>query len=69
MWCGVLLTADVEALTAFMVFCMENRHLVVHENPGLSFGQVGRVLGTRWREFPPEKKEVTPQILDVCVRV
>lgn len=49
--------APKRALTAYMIFSMETRTIVVSENPSLSFTEVGRILGERWRALTPEQKK------------
>jgi hypothetical protein len=41
--------APKRGLSAYMFFANENRERVKEENPGVSFGQVGRLLGERWK--------------------
>ncbi|KAL9130882.1 MAG: hypothetical protein Q9217_001032 [Psora testacea] len=41
--------APKRGLSAYMFFANENRDSVREENPGISFGQVGKVLGERWK--------------------
>ncbi|GKZ18797.1 non-histone chromosomal protein 6 [Aspergillus brasiliensis] len=41
--------APKRGLSAYMFFANENREKVREENPGISFGQVGKMLGERWK--------------------
>ncbi|KAL7446057.1 hypothetical protein ACHAXH_009669 [Discostella pseudostelligera] len=43
-------------LTGYMVFAKEMRPKVLEENSGLSFGEVGKELGKRWRALSDEAK-------------
>jgi len=57
--------APKRGLSAYMFFANEQRENVRDENPGISFGQVGKVLGDRWKALdekarqPYEKKAQT----------
>lgn len=39
-----------------MFFANENRDIVRAENPDVTFGQVGRILGERWKALTPDEK-------------
>ncbi|GIK01590.1 non-histone chromosomal protein 6 [Aspergillus viridinutans] len=41
--------APKRGLSAYMFFANDNRDKVREENPGISFGQVGKMLGERWK--------------------
>ncbi|KAL9112194.1 MAG: hypothetical protein Q9227_003571 [Pyrenula ochraceoflavens] len=43
-------------LSAYMFFANEQREKVRDENPGISFGQVGKVLGDRWKNLSDKQK-------------
>ncbi|KAH7109370.1 high mobility group box domain-containing protein [Dactylonectria macrodidyma] len=45
-------------LSAYMFFANEQRENVREENPGISFGQVGQLLGERWKAL--NEKQRTP---------
>jgi hypothetical protein len=49
--------APKRSLSAYMFFANEQRDNVRSENPGISFGQVGRVLGERWKALSQDEKE------------
>jgi len=57
--------APKRGLSAYMFFANEQRENVRAENPGIAFGQVGKVLGERWKALsekqrgPYEAKAVT----------
>ena len=40
-----------------MFFANENRDIVRSENPDVSFGQIGRLLGERWKALSAADKE------------
>lgn len=40
-----------------MFFANENRDIVKAENPNITFGQVGKVLGEKWKALTAEEKE------------
>lgn len=48
--------APKRSLSAYMFFANENRDIVRAENPGISFGQVGKLLGEKWKALTPEDK-------------
>jgi len=41
--------APKRGLSAYMFFANDQRENVREENPGISFGQVGKLLGERWK--------------------
>lgn len=43
-------------LSGYMKFAKETRPGIVTENPDLSFGEVGKELGARWRALSDEEK-------------
>jgi hypothetical protein len=43
-------------LTGYMAFAKEMRPKVLEENSGLTFGEVGKELGARWRALTDEQK-------------
>lgn len=43
-------------LTGYMMFAKEMRPKILEENSGLTFGEVGKELGKRWRELSDEDK-------------
>ncbi|MCJ1385641.1 Non-histone chromosomal protein 6 [Xylographa soralifera] len=49
--------APKRGLSAYMFFANEQRDNVREENPGISFGQVGKVLGERWKALNPKQRE------------
>lgn len=48
--------APKRSLSAYMFFANENRDIVRAENPGISFGQVGRLLGEKWKALSADDK-------------
>ncbi|RJL30105.1 non-histone chromosomal protein 6 [Bailinhaonella thermotolerans] len=42
--------------SAYMYFSQDKRDEVVKENPDVGFGQIGKILGERWRSLGPEEK-------------
>jgi hypothetical protein len=50
--------APKRGLSAYMFFANEQRENVREENPGISFGQVGKLLGERWKAL--DDKQRTP---------
>jgi len=49
--------APKRGLSAYMFFANEQRENVREENPGIAFGQVGRVLGERWKALSASQRE------------
>ncbi|KAK4694325.1 hypothetical protein P7C71_g3243, partial [Lecanoromycetidae sp. Uapishka_2] len=49
--------APKRGLSAYMFFANEQRDNVREENPGISFGQVGKVLGERWKALSTKGRE------------
>lgn len=39
-----------------MFFANSNRDTVREENPGISFGEVGRILGQKWKDLSDTEK-------------
>lgn len=48
--------APKRSLSAYMFFANENRDIVRAENPGISFGQVGKLLGENGNGLNSEGK-------------
>jgi len=44
-------------LSAYMFFCKNNREKVMKEDPTYTFCQVGKLLGSRWREMNIDMKQ------------
>ncbi|MCJ1424321.1 Non-histone chromosomal protein 6 [Sticta canariensis] len=49
--------APKRGLSAYMFFANEQRDNVREENPGITFGQVGKVLGERWKALNMKQRE------------
>jgi hypothetical protein len=49
--------APKKPLSAYMFFSSENRPTVKEENPQLSFGDLGKELGRRWKEMTASDKK------------
>jgi hypothetical protein len=49
--------APKRGLSAYMFFANEQRENVREENPGITFGQVGKVLGERWKALNMKQRE------------
>lgn len=48
--------APKRGLSAYMFFANEQRKNVQDENPGITFGQVGKVLGERWKALDEKQR-------------
>jgi len=44
-------------LSAYMFFAKDQRPVVASENPGADFGELGKILGERWKSLSEEDKE------------
>ncbi|CCD22684.1 high-mobility group nucleosome-binding protein NDAI_0A05290 [Naumovozyma dairenensis CBS 421] len=49
--------APKRGLSAYMFFANDNRDIVKAENPNITFGQIGKVLGAKWKELNDEEKQ------------
>eukprot|EP00898_Chlorokybus_atmophyticus_P005311 jgi/Chlat1/5781/Chrsp387S00877 len=49
--------APKRGMSAYMFFANANRDKVKAERPGISFGEVGKVLGERWKSLSAEEKK------------
>lgn len=50
--------APKRALSAYMFFSQDWRERVKAENPDAGFGEIGKLLGARWKELSDEEKKV-----------
>ncbi|KAG5783004.1 hypothetical protein H9Q73_003330 [Fusarium xylarioides] len=48
--------APKRGLSAYMFFANEQRENVREENPGISFGQVGKLLGEQWKALNEKQR-------------
>ncbi|WIA31627.1 hypothetical protein OEZ86_002510 [Tetradesmus obliquus] len=48
--------APKKALSGFMFFSNSNRERIKTENPGIPFGQVGKLLGEEWKKLSAEDR-------------
>ncbi|GES58528.1 non-histone chromosomal protein 6 [Aspergillus terreus] len=48
--------APKRGLSAYMFFANENRDKVREENPGITFGQVGKMLGEKWKALSEDDR-------------
>ncbi|KAG0638550.1 high mobility group box domain-containing protein [Tuber brumale] len=49
--------APKRGLSAYMFFANEQRENVRNDNPGIAFGQVGKVLGERWKALSEKQRQ------------
>lgn len=47
------------ALSAYMFFVQDYRERIKSENPDASFGEVGKLLGAKWKEMGESEKKVS----------
>ncbi|POY70702.1 hypothetical protein BMF94_6285 [Rhodotorula taiwanensis] len=45
-------------LSAYMIFSQDKRAEVKEENPDVSFGELGKLLGAKWKSVTPEEKKI-----------
>jgi len=48
--------APKRALSAYMYFANEQRETVRTDNPGVTFGQIGKLLGEKWKSLNEAEK-------------
>lgn len=54
-----------KALAPYMFFCKDQRENITRDNPNISFGDVGRILGSQWQSMSEKDRMVcmkTPSI-------
>ncbi|KAL4992133.1 high mobility group box domain-containing protein [Aspergillus falconensis] len=49
--------APKRGLSAYMFFANDNREKVREENPGITFGQVGKMLGEKWKSLSDKERK------------
>ncbi|KAJ1847340.1 Non-histone chromosomal protein 6 [Coemansia sp. RSA 2611] len=49
--------APKRALSAYMFFSQDRRAQVQEDNPNVTFGQIGKILGGLWKEMNEEQKK------------
>ncbi|KAG6901932.1 hypothetical protein C0995_006454, partial [Termitomyces sp. Mi166 len=49
--------APKRALSAYMFFSQDWRERIKAENPDAGFGEVGKLLGAKWKELDDEEKK------------
>ncbi|KAI8375027.1 high mobility group box domain-containing protein [Choanephora cucurbitarum] len=50
-------SAPKRSLSAYMFFSQEWRDTIKKENPEASFGQIGKLLGEKWKSMDDEEKK------------
>ncbi|KAI9486595.1 MAG: high mobility group box domain-containing protein [Benjaminiella poitrasii] len=50
-------SAPKRGLSAYMFFSQENRAKVKEENPEATFGQLGKLLGEKWKSMSDDEKK------------
>ena len=48
------------AVGAYMFFCKDQYASISADNPNIPFGDVGRILGSRWQQLSEKDKKVSP---------
>jgi len=49
--------APKKALAPYMFFCQEQREVVKAENPDITFGEIGKILGAKWKDLSEKEKK------------
>ncbi len=47
-----------KALAPYMFFCKDQRENITGDNPNISFGDVGRILGSQWQSMSEKDRMV-----------
>ncbi|CAO3618489.1 unnamed protein product [Cunninghamella blakesleeana] len=50
-------SAPKRGLSAYMFFSQQNRNKVKEENPDATFGQLGKILGEKWKNMSDDEKK------------
>lgn len=53
-----------KSLSPFIIFNKENRESIKNKNPGVSFGELGKLIGNTWRDLNETEKAVYQQKAD-----
>ncbi|CAI7782391.1 unnamed protein product [Closterium sp. NIES-54] len=48
--------APKRPLAPYMFYCKEQREVVKSNNPDVSFGELGKILGAQWKELDDKEK-------------
>ncbi|CAO3672075.1 unnamed protein product [Rhizopus stolonifer] len=51
--------APKRGLSAYMFFSQDNRAVVKEENPKATFGEIGKLLGEKWKNLTDDEKKVS----------
>ncbi|CAN0890438.1 FACT complex subunit SSRP1 [Linum grandiflorum] len=49
--------APKKAMTSYVIFCQRERETIKKENPGISFGEISKALGDKWKTMSAEEKQ------------
>jgi hypothetical protein len=50
--------------SAFLIYCEEHRDQLKKENPDLSFGEIAKLLGEKWKQLSEDEKEIYNQLFE-----
>mmetsp|Transcript_23978 Transcript_23978/g.52365 ORF Transcript_23978/g.52365 Transcript_23978/m.52365 type:complete len:88 (-) Transcript_23978:325-588(-) len=56
--------APKRPLAAYMFFCKEMRESVKEENPEVTFGEIGKILGKKWADAEADEKKRFTELAD-----
>lgn len=49
--------APKRPITAYMFYAQDQRKVVNQEHPDAKFGEIGKLIGEKWRQLAPEDKK------------
>ncbi|KAJ3137650.1 Non-histone chromosomal protein 6, partial [Irineochytrium annulatum] len=55
--------APKRPLSAYMLWCKDNRDRIKEENPSAGFGDIGKILGREWKALDESDKEPYNQMM------
>lgn len=61
------MNAPRQPLTGYVRFLNERREAVRSENPGLSFSEITKLLGSEWTKLPQHEKQVSCTFLQFTI--
>jgi hypothetical protein len=54
-------------ISAYQVFCTEKRDSIIRKNPGVSFGEISKLLGAEWKSLSEEEKKIYAEKAGIAV--
>ena len=56
--------APKKPLSSFMLFSQAQRSVIKQENPDASFGEMGKLIGNKWKEIDEKEKAKYQELAD-----